>query len=208
MQAVAISITTIHSKIIDPPGSKHHHRKIPALSDIQHRYIVLFLVRRIHLYSTSFPFVFNAQNFFIPLTNLFQPKRFSYRWCDFRFKINVLPTATFELSPSHLLLYKTTLLVLDCARGQQILEECFFCVVKIPCRCSVTANNLYLPPRLGKCNNNTDDITILHPVNLALLQQFFHKDSHSTIFVDSIFEEFVHIQLPNFHIFNHSSSHG
>ena len=66
--------------------------------------------------------------------------------------------------------------------------------------------NLYLPPRLGKCNNNTDNITILHPVNLALLQQFFHKDSHSTIFVDIIFEEFVHIQLPNFYIFNHSFS--
>ena len=126
--------------------------------------------------------------------------------CDFRFKTNVLPTAMFELSPSHLLLYKTTLLALDCAKGQQILKGCFFCVVKIPCRCSVTANNLYLPPRLGKCNNNTDDITILHPVNLALLQQFFHKDSHSTIFGDTIFEELVHIQLPNFHIFNHSFS--
>ena len=88
--------------------------------------------------------------------------------CDFRFKTNVLPTAMFELLPSHLLLYKTTLLALDCAKGQQILKGCFFCVVKIPCRCSVTANNLYLPPRLDKCNNNTEDITILHPVKFGL----------------------------------------
>ena len=29
---------------------------------------------------------------------------------DFRFKTNVLPTAMFELSPLHLLLYKTTML--------------------------------------------------------------------------------------------------
>ena len=64
--------------------------------------------------------------------------------CDFRFKTNVLPTAMFELSPSHLLPYKTRLLALDCAKGQQILKGCFFYVVKIPCRCSVTANNLYL----------------------------------------------------------------
>ena len=101
-------------------------------------------------------------------------------FCEFRFKTNVLPTAMFELSPSHLLLYKTTLLALDCAKGQQILTGCFFCVVKIPCRCSVTANNLYLPPRLGKCNNNTEDITILHPVNLALLQllAFHHFRSY------------------------------
>lgn len=78
--------------------------------------------------------------------------------------------------------------------------------VKIPCLCSVTSNNLYLPPRLGKCNNRTDKVTILHPVNLALLQQFFDKDAHSTVFGDTIFEDFVHITLLNFQIFNHSFS--
>lgn len=46
----------------------------------------------------------------------------------------------------------------------------------------------------------------MHPVNLALLQQFFDQDSHSTIFGDTIFQDFVKIQIPNFHIFNHSFS--
>lgn len=126
--------------------------------------------------------------------------------CDFRFLTSMLPPAMYELSPSNLLLYRTPMLALDCANGQQILKGCSFCVIKIPCQCSITADDLYLPPRLGKCNNQTDKVTILHPVNLALLQQFFHEDSHSTIFGDTIFEEFVHIKLPNFHIFNHSFS--
>lgn len=126
--------------------------------------------------------------------------------CDFRFLTNILPTAMYELSPSHLLLYRTTMIALDCANGQRILKGCSFCVVKIPCLCSVTSNNLYLPPRLGKCNNRTDKVTILHPVNLALLQQFFDKDAHSTVFGDTIFEDFVHITLPNFQIFNRSFS--
>lgn len=41
-------------------------------------------------------------------------------------------------------------------------------------------------------------------MNLALLQQCFHKDSHLTIFGDTIFEELVHIKIPDFHILNHS----
>lgn len=78
--------------------------------------------------------------------------------------------------------------------------------MKIPCRCSISTRNLYLPPRLGKCNNNTDKISILHPINLALLQQFFKQDSHLDIFGDTIFQEFVEMKLPNFNIFNHSFS--
>lgn len=136
----------------------------------------------------------------------FNHKEAVSKMCDFRFLTNILPTAMYELSPSHLLLYRTTMIALDCANGQRILKGCSFCVVKIPCLCSVTSNNLYLPPRLGKCNNRTDKVTILHPVNLALLQQFFDKDAHSTVFGDTIFEDFVHITLPNFQIFNHSFS--
>lgn len=120
--------------------------------------------------------------------------------------MNMLPPAVYELSPSNLLLYRTSMLALDCPNGQRILKGCFFCIVRLPCRCSITTNNLYLPPRLGKCNNQTDKVTILHPVNLALLQQFFHENSHSTIFGDTIFEELVHVKIPDFHIFNHSFS--
>lgn len=126
--------------------------------------------------------------------------------CDFRFLFNTLSPSMYEISPSHILLYQTATVALDCSNGQQILKGCTFCVMKIPCRCSVTSNNLYLPPRLGKCNNNTDKISILNPINLALLQQFFNQDSHSDIFGDTIFQEFVQVKLPNFNIFNHSFS--
>ena len=126
--------------------------------------------------------------------------------CDFRFIENSLTPSIVELSPSHTLIYKTSMLALDCPNGQTIRKGCAFCIMTIPCRCSVTSDNLYLPPRLGECNNNTNDITILHPVNLALLQEFFNEDTHSTIFGDTIFDEFVNLQIPSFHIFNHSFS--
>ncbi|XP_062585333.1 uncharacterized protein LOC134246997 [Saccostrea cucullata] len=126
--------------------------------------------------------------------------------CDFRYVLNILKPSLYEISPSHILLYQTTTLALDCSNGQKIIKGCSFCVMKIPCRCSVSSNNLYLPPRLGKCNNNTDKISILHPINLVLLQQFFDQNSHSDIFGDAIFEEFIQVKLPNFIIFNHSFS--
>lgn len=79
----------------------------------------------------------------------FNHKEAVSKMCDFRFLTNMLPIAMYELSPSHLLLYRTTIIALDCANGQRILKGCSFCVVKIPCLSSVTSNSLYLPP----CNN-------------------------------------------------------
>lgn len=136
----------------------------------------------------------------------FNQKEDTAKLCDFRFLLNSLKPSISEISTSHVLLYQTTTIALDCSSSQKILKGCTFCVMKIPCRCSISTQNLYLPPRLGKCNNNTDKISILHPINLALLQQFFKQDSHSDIFGDTIFQEFVEVKLPNFNIFNHSFS--
>lgn len=64
--------------------------------------------------------------------------------CDFRFLMNMLPPAVYGLSPSNLLLYRTSMLALDCPGGQRILKGCFFCIVRLPCRCSMgtsTTNN-------------------------------------------------------------------
>lgn len=86
----------------------------------------------------------------------FNQKEDPTKLCDFRFLLNSLKPSISEISPSHVLLYQTTTIALDCSSSQKILKGCTFCVMKIPCRCSISTHNLYLPPRLGKCNNNTD----------------------------------------------------
>ena len=90
---------------------------------------------------------------------------------------------------------------LDCSNGQQILKRCLFCIMKIPCRYSVKSNNLYLPLRLWKCINNTDKMTLVHPINLPLFQQFFDQDPWRYYLW-----YFIHIQCPNFKFLNHSFS--
>ncbi|XP_069123363.1 LOW QUALITY PROTEIN: uncharacterized protein [Argopecten irradians] len=126
--------------------------------------------------------------------------------CDFRFIANALSPSIKELAPSTLLLYHITMLALDCPSGQRIIKGCTFCVIQIPCRCSLTSNNLFMPPRLGSCRNGTSDISVVHPINLALLQEFFPPSEHSSILGDTSSSEFVHIKLPSFKIYNHSFS--
>ncbi|XP_033734065.1 uncharacterized protein LOC117323140 [Pecten maximus] len=126
--------------------------------------------------------------------------------CDFRFVPNSLSPSIKELSPSTLLLYHITMLALDCPSGQKIIKGCTFCVIQIPCRCSLTSDNLFMPPRIGTCKNETRDISVVHPINLALLQEFFPSSEHSSIFGDTSYSKFVHIKLPALKIYNHSFS--
>lgn len=129
-----------------------------------------------------------------------------YKFCDFRFFPNKIKPSIIELSPSSILFYQTSMLALDCSTGQRIIKGCPFCVMHLPCLCSVTSGDLYLPPRIGQCQNISNSITVLHPVNLALIQEFFDPKFHSTIFGDTTFQQYLDLKIPKFKIFNHSFS--
>ncbi|CAC5398190.1 unnamed protein product [Mytilus coruscus] len=72
--------------------------------------------------------------------------------------------------------------------------------------CSVSTDFLYLPPRLGKCQNHSDSITTLHPVNLALIEHFFSPETYNSIMGDTTFAQPIDLTIPNFHIYNHTFS--
>ena len=93
--------------------------------------------------------------------------------CDFRFVHNQINPKVMELNPNTILLYRTPVLSLECNNEQKMVSGCDFCIMKFPCMCSVTKSQFYLQPRLTACQNTTNNITKLHPLNLALLQQFF-----------------------------------
>ncbi|KAK3104775.1 hypothetical protein FSP39_009897 [Pinctada imbricata] len=134
----------------------------------------------------------------------YNQKEFTSKSCNFRFVLNKLYPTFIELSPSSVLLYRIPMAALNCGAKQKIIKGCNFCVMDIPCMCSITSDSLYLPPRLGKCKIGSDEVSVVHPVNLALLQEFFSPEAHSTIFGDTIFESFVNLKVPPIKIFNHS----
>ena len=136
----------------------------------------------------------------------YNQKELVHKLCDFRFLPNTLKPSISELAPSTVLMYQISMFALDCPQGQMIMKGCSFCVVTAPCRCTITSDHLYLPPRLGKCKNDSTDISVIHPINLALLQEFFHSSAHSSIFGDTTYLEFVNVKIPDLKIYNHSFS--
>ncbi|CAC5393493.1 unnamed protein product [Mytilus coruscus] len=64
----------------------------------------------------------------------------------------------------------------------------------------------FLYPRLAKCQNHSDFFTTPHPVNLALIQHFFSPEIYKSIMGDTTFTQPIDLDIPNFHIYNHTFS--
>jgi len=117
--------------------------------------------------------------------------------CNFRYLHNVIKSDIVELSPNSVLLYRMPLLSMECSNTHKMVKGCDFCVFQLPCRCSVSTSSHFVASRLGACHNSTshDNITILHPVNLALLQHFFDNSYLDQIFADTTFSTPVNVSL-------------
>ena len=106
--------------------------------------------------------------------------------CDFRFLQNIVKPKIVEISPKTLLVYRTPLLSLECKDDHRMAKGCDFCLFKLPCRCSISKSTHFFPSRLASCHHNTDNITTIHPDNLALLQHFIDDTFVNGIFADTI----------------------
>lgn len=123
--------------------------------------------------------------------------------CDFRFLHNIVESRIIELNPSSLILYQTPLLSMQCGNEHKMLKGCDFCIIKVPCQCSFTTPNFFLAPRLTTCHNTSRDVTKVHPVNLALMQNFFDNSKLEHIFADTTFSSPINMSIPNFKLYNH-----
>lgn len=126
--------------------------------------------------------------------------------CNFRFLQNIIRPKITELSPNSLLIYHTPLVCLGCLGDHHMATGCDFCLFKVKCKCSISTNDFYYAPRLASCHKNKDNITTLHPVNLALLQHFFDTQFVDQIFADTTFNKPVNVSIPNLKFFQHKMS--
>ncbi|CAC5416622.1 unnamed protein product [Mytilus coruscus] len=135
---------------------------------------------------------------------LFNDKESVHSNCNFRFLTNIIQPAVKEITDTSLLIYKTKTLAFDCPSGHKIEKGCSFCIIHVPCLCSVKTDSLFIPAKIGLCNNNTNTVTIVHPVNLALIQHFFSSETYNSILGDTTFTDPADITLPNLHFYNHT----
>ncbi|CAC5373752.1 unnamed protein product [Mytilus coruscus] len=125
--------------------------------------------------------------------------------CDFRFLHCKITPKIMYLKSSAIVVYKIPQISIDCSGKQIIHEGCDFCIMNIPCQCSIATKLLNYPPSITSCKRS-NNITVVHPINLALLQQFFTSKQLTEINGSSTFVEKMNINVPDFKIYNHSYS--
>ncbi|CAC5410656.1 unnamed protein product [Mytilus coruscus] len=109
------------------------------------------------------------------------------------------------LKSSAIVVYKIPQILIDCSGKQIIHEGCDFCIMNIPYQCSIATKLLNYPPSITSCKRSIN-ITVVHPINLALLQQFFTSKQLTETNGSSTFVEKMNINVPDFKIYNHSYS--
>ena len=125
-------------------------------------------------------------------------------FCNFRFLENVINSDIIELSKTSVLAYNAWNIEMNCPNKQELLPGCKFCILNVPCRCTLTTKDLFYSPKLVNCHKSLENITIAHPVNLALLQEFFNDTTLKSIFGDSTFLNPIQVNLPDFKMYTHS----
>ena len=160
---------------------------------------------------------FGKQTLFCPFNIALQPatshscelglflnnKKMVHSFCNFRFVENSIQPQILELNPTTILVYKISLISLECGENQKMITGCALCLMQIPCLCSITTTQFYLKPRITACMNETRNVTKVHPVNLALLQEFFDSSLTEHIYTDTIFEKPLNVSTPAFKIYDH-----
>lgn len=92
---------------------------------------------------------------------------------------------------------------MQCQSELSELNGCNFCILNIPCHCTIiTETNKFLP-HVASCHSTSQNVTTLHPVNLALLQHFFSEDTITTIMADTTFKSVIDVKVPSFKLYKH-----
>ena len=121
--------------------------------------------------------------------------------CDFRLSRDTVKPSILTVDNDSILVTNTSHLTLNCKGTWKTVPACHFCILRIPCYCSVQSPNYYLPPTIHNCANQSDSLTKLHPVNLALLQYYFDKDRYTAIQGNTLFPQEVNFKIPPFNLF-------
>jgi len=111
-----------------------------------------------------------------------------------------------EVFDNSLLIYKTNTLKFNCQNKHKIVKGCHFCLIHLPCLCSASTDSLFIPKKIEQCKNSTNSITVIHPVNIILIQNFFAPETYNSILGDTVFQSPIDINIPDIHIYNHSFS--
>lgn len=126
--------------------------------------------------------------------------------CKFQFSVNSISPIVHQLNQSHFLLANVSAASISC--GDKTVEaiSCHFCIIDVPCNCSIRSDKYSFMPRFTGCSTFDSQVTVSHPVNLALLHKFFGDKVLDSISVNNTFAEPLNITIKPFRLFDHKFS--
>ena len=112
-----------------------------------------------------------------------------------------------SLVPSILPLTRSTILVTNvssleyiCDRRSVVHAGCLQCELTVPCNCHLQSPFI-LPERLVDCIPHDVNATVLHTVNLAVLQTFLQDSDLGSLLGNTLLHQPLPVSLPSFDIF-------
>jgi len=125
------------------------------------------------------------------------------------YKLHLRPLS---LAPSVLPLTRATILVTNissleyiCDRRSVVHDGCLQCELTITCFCHLQSPFI-LPERLVDCIPHHANATVLHTVNLAVLQHFLQDSDLGSLFGNTLLHQPLSVSLPRFDIFRSTLS--
>ena len=118
--------------------------------------------------------------------------------CNFRFIPNGIQPSLRLLNQTHFLIYNISQINLQCSDGIKNINGCFFCILMLPCNCSLRTEHYYIPEKWTGCHNQNNNVSRIHPINLAILQEYFHAEKLKRVSSHSTFPVPLNISIPNF----------
>ena len=117
--------------------------------------------------------------------------------CHFQFQESVIVPSILELDEGTLLLTHIPELIFTCHNVVTKKPGCSFCLLKLPCFCSVLAGDFSFSPRLASCQDTSAVTMVPSPgINLALLQHFFNDSSVAETNADKWYLSKVPYSIP------------
>ncbi|XP_060071257.1 uncharacterized protein LOC132551165 [Ylistrum balloti] len=74
--------------------------------------------------------------------------------CIFHFVQDIIQPSIIQLNHSHLVLINVSDITLTCKNSKTAEKGCSFCIIAIPCRCSLSSSSMYIDPYWNRCNSN------------------------------------------------------
>ena len=123
--------------------------------------------------------------------------------CEFEILIDALEPLIQHIDHGQYLVINQTEIFQHCPEGISSLPGCNFCIHEVRCLCAINSDNFRYPARTTHCLD-ANSSTTSHPVNLAVLQEFYTEELLHEIDADTIYANRPIVETPPFNLFSHN----